>query len=305
MMKICNLGISEEYKELIPRPTEEDKDVLRQDIKKNGIKIPIVINEDNVLIDGYTRNDIAKGLGFEEVPVEIRGFKDKREETYFIFQVNSFRRHYTTAQRVVMALKLLEFEKEKAKKRQREHGKTAPGKTKTIVGHEPTTVSGKARDIVAKQTGLSSKTLQSGIKIDAVIKNLKDEPKKDVLKKCWNDAVAGKKSVKSVYRKAKKFDEEESQKPKKRPNVSKFLVKQLSTIKYKIDSIRARDIIAIEDEHDRDIAIQTIDKMISHLKKQLDKIGSPKPKESNISGITKKLQMMEKKKDAGGVAHSI
>ncbi|MCK4348763.1 MAG: ParB N-terminal domain-containing protein [Thermoplasmatales archaeon] len=266
MMKINNLETSEEYKNLIPRPCEEDMLAIRDDIKKNGIEDPIIINKNNLVVDGYTRIDIARGLGHTEVPVKIKEFKNKEDEINFIIQANILRRHLRSVQKLGVGLKLLEFEKEKAKERQREHSGTAPGKTKTIMGREPTSESGAARDIVAKKIGVSSKTLQQGLKITKMIGGL-DKEKSDVLKADWNKALAGKKSIKSVYKQAIKFEG----KPENKPNTDRIKVKRLVEIKNKIDMINANDILAIENQKDRDMAIQTIEKMIAHLSKQMNK----------------------------------
>lgn len=47
-----------------------------------------------------------------------------------------------------------------AKERQREHGKTAPGRKKTLVGDCPTSVTRKSRDQAASAVGISGKLLQ-------------------------------------------------------------------------------------------------------------------------------------------------
>lgn len=53
---------------------------------------------------------------------------------------------------------LLKIEKAKAKQRQKEHGGTAPGKTKDTGGKITTSDKGKSRDKVAEQLGVSGKT---------------------------------------------------------------------------------------------------------------------------------------------------
>lgn len=265
--KISDLKIDEVYKDLIPRPCEEDMLAIRDDIKKNGIEYPIIINKNNLVIDGHTRIDIARGLGHTEVPVKIKEFKNKEAEINFIIQVNILRRHLKSVQKLGVGLKLLEIEKEKAKERQKKPSGTAPGKTESNarVSSEPT-ASGKSRDIVAKQMGISSKTLQQGLKITKMIGGL-DKEKADVLKDDWNKALAGKKSIKSVYQQALKLEG----KPENKPNTDRIKVKRLVEIKNKIDMINANDILAIENQKDRDIAIQTIEKMIAHLSKQMNK----------------------------------
>ena len=58
------------------------------------------------------------------------------------------------------AAKLLEPYEEAAKERQKEHGKTAPGKAKTLVATLPEVNKERARDEVAKEVGISGRSVQ-------------------------------------------------------------------------------------------------------------------------------------------------
>jgi len=51
------------------RMTKEEITAVANSIKKYGFIIPIIVNKDNVIIDGHQRKKAAEQLGMEEVPV--------------------------------------------------------------------------------------------------------------------------------------------------------------------------------------------------------------------------------------------
>lgn len=276
-MQINKLRIDREYFNLVPRPCRGDMDLINADIKKNGIENPIIINQNNIVIDGHTRLDIATGLGHTKVPVEIRKFKNKEAEINFIIQVNILRRHLTSAQKVAIGLKLLKLEKERAKKRQREHGKTAPGKSKTVMDSESTD-SGKSRDIVAKQMGISSKTLQQGLKINVLMDSL-NKKKSDILKVEWNDLLAGKKSLKSVYKTAIEL---EGKQPRKNVNYSNFIVKEADKFNNQLSEWKVKKINNIKNEDDKERVVESIKKIYDALSILILRISSDKTININV-----------------------
>lgn len=46
---------------------------LKADIDKNGLIVPIKVNEDQILIDGYRRLQACKELGWDEIEVNVVG----------------------------------------------------------------------------------------------------------------------------------------------------------------------------------------------------------------------------------------
>jgi hypothetical protein len=67
----------------VPRPTSEEYNRLKERIKHDGLEPtkPLVVNETSmVLIDGYTRLQIAEELGLEWVYVTFREFEEHLEE---------------------------------------------------------------------------------------------------------------------------------------------------------------------------------------------------------------------------------
>jgi len=73
-MNISEIILNGQYKGIIPRPSAEEYEVLKGNIKAEGIKIPLVINSKNDLLDGYTRYQIAEEIQLSEVPGAEWGF---------------------------------------------------------------------------------------------------------------------------------------------------------------------------------------------------------------------------------------
>jgi hypothetical protein len=87
----------------IPPMTENEREGLRADIEKNGVKIPIVIYEKKIL-DGRNRAYLASVLN---KPVSIMEFKGTGEEARrYVISLNIHRRHLSPLQLGAMAEEL-------------------------------------------------------------------------------------------------------------------------------------------------------------------------------------------------------
>lgn len=67
-------------------------DLLKEDIKEKGIRIPIDITKDNVILCGHERVKIAVELGFETVPVNIFPSDSARDQRIHIIKDNLARK---------------------------------------------------------------------------------------------------------------------------------------------------------------------------------------------------------------------
>ena len=85
-MNITNMKISElkEYENNPRLINDEAIERVAASIKEFGFKVPIIVDEDNVIVAGHTRKLAARSLGMEEVPVIIAD--DLTEE-----QIKAFR----------------------------------------------------------------------------------------------------------------------------------------------------------------------------------------------------------------------
>jgi len=197
-MKLNNIKIKKEYLKLVPRPNEDDYQKLKNDIKENGIEIPVIVNSQNVLLEGFTRYNIAKELSLSEIPTETKTVED---ELSFIIRVNVHRRHLSIKQKTDLGLKLLDIEREKAKQRQ-SHGQTAPGRT--LKSESNLSDKGRATKKVAEQVGVSEDTMKKAVSIDKFKKNATPEE----IKKFDSIFKDDEQPINKMYQMARKISDE-------------------------------------------------------------------------------------------------
>ena len=72
-MNVTNMKISElkEYESNPRLINDEAVDKVAASIKEFGFKVPIIVDEDNVIVAGHTRKLAAQSIGMDEVPVVI------------------------------------------------------------------------------------------------------------------------------------------------------------------------------------------------------------------------------------------
>jgi len=176
------LNINPEYQKLLPRISQEEWDTLKSSIKTDGLLYPIVVNQENIILDGHNRFLICNELG---VPFQtvVREFIDKLEEKRFVIEVNLKRRHLNDFQKAELGMVLLEVEAELA--RQRKIGTLMEGEKLPLA---PIDAIGKAAEVVAKKIGLSGRTFERAKKI---IEIAPEQIKKKVRE--------GKQSISSAY----------------------------------------------------------------------------------------------------------
>jgi ParB-like chromosome segregation protein Spo0J len=99
--------------ELIPQMTPDEYDALVEDVERRGITDPLVVTEDDIVLDGRHRLMAARAIGLETVPVRV--FKgDESAQRDFMLRAALLRRHLTIAQRKDLAAKLIVTEPEKS-----------------------------------------------------------------------------------------------------------------------------------------------------------------------------------------------
>jgi ParB-like chromosome segregation protein Spo0J len=137
------------FSQLAPLTKQERKEML-EDIKANGIKIPILVSKKkDEIYDGYTRWGIAYDLGIQKsVPMEVFTGNPEAIEAEILSR-NLFRRHMTDDQKIAVASKILGPQLEaEAKERQ-----SAAGSFKG--GSKPNGKKGPVVAELAKKTGVS------------------------------------------------------------------------------------------------------------------------------------------------------
>ena len=181
-----NIKINSEYFNLVNPLSQLEYEVLKNSISNKGLHLPIIINQDNVILDGHNRLKICQELGIEP-KFEVKEFQDPLQEKEFVIEINLKRRHLNSFQIAELEYKMEEIYKERAKMRSFSNLKnvnketnlsTAPTdaidvnkKEKDEDNDEET---GKVSEIIAKKTGLSPRTYE---RAKTIIENGSEEVK--------------------------------------------------------------------------------------------------------------------------------
>lgn len=203
-----SLRINSEYEKLLPKMSEQEYAELKASIKAEGQHYAIIVNENLEVLDGHHRLRACTELGIEP-DFEVRKFEDKLIEKKFVIEVNLRRRHLNNFQLVELAVPLLEIENALAKKRQSKGGKNGRN---LQLGFAPEDADpefkAKATEIVAKKTGLSTRTFERGKKI---IEKASEDDKQKLRE--------GKASISQVYREVqeKEHPKESVAQPESKP----------------------------------------------------------------------------------------
>ncbi len=157
-----NIKINTEYSKLVNQLSNLEYKLLKESISKKGLHLPIIVNQDNVIIDGHNRYNICKELNIEP-RFEAKRFDDPLDEKEFVIEINAQRRQLNDFQKAELAYELEKIEKERARQRQSEagklYGKGLTNNNNSIVPNG-TNLSqeekGKTAEIVSEKVGMSS-----------------------------------------------------------------------------------------------------------------------------------------------------
>ena len=145
---------------------QEDIINLAESIKKNGLKNPLLVNQNNIIISGHRRTYACIYLGIKEVPIIRIEFKNENEELERLLLENEYREK-TMTQKVEEGLMWEEIEKKKAK--QRKIATQNNNKAKAEVDNVPQQVEqGKTRDIVSEKVDIGSGRTYTRAKIAVI-----------------------------------------------------------------------------------------------------------------------------------------
>ena len=137
---------------------EEHIDELAEDIKANGLLVPIEMLDGQIL-DGRRRSMACERAGVEPDCVEV----DPDDPVAYVVSLNSFRRHMTPSQLSMVGARIRDIYAKQAKERQR----LSKGRGKKGPVNLPDLKS-DARDAAGKAVGISGSTVDHAT---AVIKN--------------------------------------------------------------------------------------------------------------------------------------
>jgi len=149
---------------------------LQASIEVLGLLHPLVLNSRHELVAGFRRLTAVKLIGWKTVPCMIVGTLDDaimamRAELH----ENICREPMRPTEAIELGKRIEAIEKPEAKRRQKDHGGTAPGKPLNTSGKLPEVKKGDTRDKVAAAVGISGKTYD---KIKQVAEAAEKEPEK-------------------------------------------------------------------------------------------------------------------------------
>ena len=147
--------INTEYESLVHPLSEEQYTSLKKSIKESGLWMPIIINQDKVILDGHHRYKICKELEIEITYVE-RAFENDLFEKKFVIECNLKRRQLNDFQRSELGIPLQEINEKIAKQKMVEGGKSK------VSANEKPYHSGKK---TADEIGVSRGTFERAKKI--------------------------------------------------------------------------------------------------------------------------------------------
>jgi len=96
------------FADLLPPLKPEERAALRDNIKVHGVLNPIHVDEENVVIDGHNRLELAVELGLQTIPTKIVSGLSAEQKRDLAEDLNLHRRHLSRKQiRRVLARRLL------------------------------------------------------------------------------------------------------------------------------------------------------------------------------------------------------
>ena len=96
-------------RELFPALEGKQYEILRDDIKENGIQAPVEITKDNVILRGHERVKIALEIGLTSIPTKVFASDDITEQKIEVIKDNLARKSldFNTKYKVFVELKQL------------------------------------------------------------------------------------------------------------------------------------------------------------------------------------------------------
>lgn len=169
-MKLADLKIDPDFKNLLPELDSETYTALEKDIVSNGVLDPIIVWH-GYITDGHNRYEICKAHRILEVPTRELNKETKAEVMEWIVDHQFAKRNLARSERIILLTKVEEQIAKEAKERQRQAGGDKVSEKARAVGSNLTqavsdgTETGRTSEIMAKKMGVSKNTYMSMKKI--------------------------------------------------------------------------------------------------------------------------------------------
>jgi ParB-like chromosome segregation protein Spo0J len=217
---MMTIKTNQEYASLVPQLSKEEYESLKQSIKENGLWVPIVVNNDGVILDGHHRYKACQELGVKIEPYKMvrkEDFADKLHEKMFVIDCNLTRRQLNNFQRTELALKSKSILEEIVKQNESQGGKgdrnlTPLGRVDEQIGQR----AGVSRDTVRKVEKIAEKaseevkqSLRAGqMSINEAIKQINEKDQwLQIEKELQKLKLKLGNAIKELHKADKKFDE--------------------------------------------------------------------------------------------------
>ena len=162
-MKLADLKIDHDFKNLLPELDAETYTALEKDIVSNGVLDPIIVWH-GYITDGHNRYEICKAHRINEVPTRELNKETKAEVMEWIVDHQFAKRNLARSERIILLAKVEEQIAKEAKERQGTRNDLKNiGSNLTQSAEEPET--GRTAEIMAKKMGVSKNTYTAMKKI--------------------------------------------------------------------------------------------------------------------------------------------
>jgi len=88
-----DVSLDETPYQVLPELDAEEYRALKEDIRENGIIVPITVDADGQIIDGHHRYKAAQELGIDDPPMQVRDDLDGDAKRSLAWRLNMQRRH--------------------------------------------------------------------------------------------------------------------------------------------------------------------------------------------------------------------
>src|SRR5918995_865531 len=177
------IRIKSEYASMVPKQSPEEYESLKQSIKEeNGLYVPIIVNQNCIVLDGHHRYKACQELGIEPETV-VKEFNNELDEQLFVVDCNLVRRQLNSFRRTELALRSKPILEAIAKRNESIGGK----------GVRNLTSLGRVDERIGERAGVSRDTVR---KVEKILEN----EKSITADKVKQDLRLGKVSINEAYK---------------------------------------------------------------------------------------------------------
>ncbi len=208
---------------IFPLLDGEDLDDLVEDIRENGLRVPILVDRHGRIIDGRNRQ-VACLMAGVEPRYETCDVTDDAEIARLVWSLNEKRRHLTAGQRTAAALKLEEvveqFRKEAEQRKAQGQKSGGRGKKKTFPSGEGKVSTDRHENESSAKVASVAGTSRATVERTKAVK----ERAPDLFQKI----EAGELTPNAAYRQLREREEEEDDEPAREPTPGEYALRVLT-----------------------------------------------------------------------------